>query len=88
MKNNLRLKGEKIHFNIAIYILLILLFITCVSYGSNSFLKMYPQLKPEQVEINELYDFITNVSTITDSLERYQLANAIYIYGEQYNIEP
>ena len=43
---------------------------------------------PEEIQIQNLYTLITQVSSISTETERRELAQAVYTYGTQYSIDP
>ena len=43
---------------------------------------------PEEIQIQNLYTLITQVSSISTETERRELAQAVYTYGIQYSIDP
>lgn len=102
MKKYLNFIGGRRHFHVILFILFILIItmkisipifalslsnqqIQQVTFTKNQSIENYTQ---QQIYISNLYNLITQVSTITDSLEKYQLADAIYIYGIQFSIQP
>ena len=99
MKKIYNLRGGR-HFHLILFILLLMVITTYGSFLSsstsdNSTLKFPQQIEstvetytPQQIEVNRLYTLITKITSVPDSLDRYQLANAVYTYGAQFSIEP
>lgn len=51
-------------------------------------IKVIEYRTPEELQIQNLYKLITQVSSISNETERRELAQAVYTYGIQYSIDP
>lgn len=103
MRKNYKSRGGRRHFHVILFILFILVITIGMSIPVFASTQSNPQIQqtipienqltienytPQQICVSNLYDLITQVSAISDSLEKYQLAAAVYTYGIQFSIQP
>ena len=103
MYNSTKLRGGRRHFHVILFILLSFISLASSSTSQTNpsqssiedstfvlrnSISVIEYRTPEELQIQNLYKLITQVSSISTETERRELAQAVYTYGTQYSIDP